>query len=235
MKEKIRGSVKTAFSKYGLKDSSIEKLVNIVESRISKMGTIENEDEVIKSEVALAEPYVAIIQPEIDALRGKTVDVKTEEPAKPEATTEVTTNDVILAKLNELFERQDRIEQADALRQNEIKQADALKEKQEQRNQHIENIRKTALAKDDTNEESGWALNAGVLETAIRLIQIEDADTQETIERKCKQEYNVLYKNHFGTSGAIPGVGGGGNSESTDWSEEKRRLQERGSLPKDEK
>lgn len=109
-------------------------------------------------------------------------------------------NDAILAKLNEISERQNKIEQADA-----------LKAKQTQRNQHIENIRKIALTKDAANEKSGWASNAGVLETAIRLIQIEDADTMETIEQKCQQEYNGLYKNHFGTSGAIPGVGDGGN------------------------
>lgn len=107
--------------------------------------------------------------------------------------------------------------------------------KQAQRSQIIENIRKTALTKDAANEKSGWASNAGILGMAIQLIQIEDADTEEAISQKCQTEYNKRYTEAFGTSEAIPGVGGGGNSESTDWSEEKRRLQERGSLPKDEK
>lgn len=200
-KEQIRQSVKTSFSKYGLKDSSIEKLVNIVESRISKMGTIENEDEVIKSEVALAEPYIAIIQPEIDALRGKNVETKTEETTKTQTTTE--SESAILTELKKIAERQDRFEQ---MQQASLKQA--------QRNQIFENIRKTALSKDSENEKSGWASNAGVLNVAFGTIQIEDTDTEETISQKCQAEYNKRYVEIFGKSDSVPGVGiGGGSSE----------------------
>lgn len=201
-KEQIRQSVKTSFSKYGLKDSSIEKLVNIVESRISKMGTIENEDEVIKSEVAFAEPYIAIIQPEIDALRGKHTETKSEETTKTQATT-TESESVILAELKKITERQDRFEQ---MQQASLKQA--------QRSQIFENIRKTALSKDSANEKSGWASNAGVLNVAFGTVQIEDADTEETISQKCQAEYNKRYVEIFGKSDSVPGIGiGGGASE----------------------
>ncbi|MEF9922964.1 MAG: hypothetical protein RR854_00120 [Muribaculaceae bacterium] len=113
-----------------------------------------------------------------------------------------------------------------------IEQANLTAQKQAQRAQLIESVKKIALTKDAANEKSGWATNAGVLETAVRLVQIEDADTVETVGQKCQQEYNSLYKSHFGAANAVPGVGGGGREE-TDWSEEKRRLQERGDLPKD--
>lgn len=218
-KEKIRKSVKTSFSKYGLKDSSIDKLVNIVADKITAMGTIENEDEVIKSEVDLAEPYIAIIQPEIDAYRAKS-EAKTEVVTDPKTITE--SENLILAELKKISERQDRLEQADA-----------AKSKQAQRSQLIENIRKSALTKDAANEKSGWASNAGVLNMALQLIQIEDTDTEETISQKCQAEYNKRYVETFGKSDSVPGVGGGGSAETTDWSEEKKRLQERGSLPKD--
>lgn len=85
--------------------------------------------------------------------------------------------------------------------------------KQAQRSQIIENIRKTALTKDAANEKSGWASNAGILGMAIQLIQIEDTDTEETISQKCQAEYNKGYTEAFGTSEAIPGVGGGGSGE----------------------
>lgn len=198
-KEQIRQSVKTSFSKYGLKDSSIEKLVNIVESRISKMGTIENEDEVIKSEVALAEPYIAIIQPEIDAMRSKNTEAKAEEITKAQTTTE--SESAILAELKKITERQDRFEQT---------QQAALK--QAQRNQLFENIRKTALTKDSANEKSGWASNAGVLNVALGNIQIEDTDTDETISQKCQAEYNKRYVEIFGKSDSVPGLGTGGSA-----------------------
>lgn len=114
-----------------------------------------------------------------------------------------------------------------------IEQANLTSEKRAQRTQMLESIRKTATIKDIANDKSGWATNAGVLETAIRLVQIDDTDTVETIEQKCQQEYNVMYKSHFGAANAVPGVGNGGGSETADWSEERKRLQDRGSLPKD--
>lgn len=212
-KEQIRQSVKTSFSKYGLKDSSIEKLVNIVESRISKMGTIENEDEVIKSEVALAEPYIAIIQPEIDAMRSKNTEAKAEEITKAQTTTE--SESAILAELKKITERQDRFEQT---------QQAALK--QAQRNQLFENIRKTALTKDSENEKSGWASNAGVLNVALGNIQIEDTDTEETISQKCQAEYNKRYVEIFGKSDSVPGVGNNGRASEISADERAKAIAE---------
>lgn len=81
-------------------------------------------------------------------------------------------------------------------------------QKQAQQNQLIESVRKRATTKDASNEKSGWATHAGVLETAIRLTKIDDADTLETIEQKYQQEYNSLCKNLFGSSDAVPGAGG---------------------------
>lgn len=88
--------------------------------------------------------------------------------------------------------------------------------KQAQRTQLLESVKKTALTKDAANEKSGWASNAGVLDMAVQLIQIEDADTEETIFQKCQAEYNKRYVETFGKSDSVPGVGGGGVAVSAE-------------------
>lgn len=69
MKEKIRLSVKTNFSKYGLKDESREKISNLVEARLQARGEISAEalDAAIEEEVKACEPFVAMIQSEADS------------------------------------------------------------------------------------------------------------------------------------------------------------------------
>lgn len=69
MKEKIKLSVKTNFSKYGLKDESREKISNLVEARLQARGEIQAEalDAIIEEEVKACEPFVALIQSEADS------------------------------------------------------------------------------------------------------------------------------------------------------------------------
>lgn len=114
-----------------------------------------------------------------------------------------------------------------------FKESQLNAQKQAQQNQLIESIRKRATTKDASDEKSGWATNAGLLETAIRLTKIDDTDTLETAEQKYQQEYNNLCKNLFGSRSAVPGAGGGQNEETADWTTERKRLQESGRLPKD--
>lgn len=114
-----------------------------------------------------------------------------------------------------------------------FKESQQTAQKQAHQNQLIESVRKRATIKDTSDDKSGWAANAGVLETAIRLTKIDDTDTLETIEQKYQQEYNNLCKNLFGSSDAVPGAGGEKSEQTADWTAEKKRLQESGRLPKD--
>lgn len=214
MKEKIRESVKTAFSKYGLKDSSIEKLVNIVENKISAMGTIENEDEVIKSEVAFAEPYIAIIQPEIDALRNKVSTAKTEVTTST-SSANVEAENALVAEIKRIREKQEQFEQQYKSFQ-----------KQSHQEQVYGNIRKAALTKDPTNQKSGWASNSGVLDMVLATIKMDDTDTEETIFQKCQAEYNKRFVEIFGKSDSVPGVGNGGGASEISAEERAKAIAE---------
>lgn len=116
----------------------------------------------------------------------------------------------------------------------------ALQESQQKAQKHalqtqlIESVRKRATNKDASDEKSGWAANAGVLNSAISLIQIEDTDTPETVEQKCREKYNAMCVEIFGSLNAVPGAGSGESENGTAWiADEKKRLQESGRLPKD--
>lgn len=69
MKEKIKQSVKTYSSKYGLKDESREKIANLVEAKITARGEITPEqlDSIIEEELKSCEPFMALIQSEADS------------------------------------------------------------------------------------------------------------------------------------------------------------------------
>lgn len=69
MKAKIQAGVKTRFSKYGLKPATITELVNIVEAKVSTMGTIEDDklEGIISAEIASVEPFITLIQKEVDS------------------------------------------------------------------------------------------------------------------------------------------------------------------------
>jgi len=68
MKERIKSSVKTAYSKFGLKAENLEKLVNILDAKLKVMGTTdETFDNVIKAELEAYEPLMVIMQSEVDS------------------------------------------------------------------------------------------------------------------------------------------------------------------------
>nr|DAV89668.1 MAG TPA: hypothetical protein [Bacteriophage sp.] len=107
-------------------------------------------------------------------------------------------------------------------------------QKQAQRNQLIESVRNRATKKDASDDKTGWAVNAGVLNNAIAVIQIEDDDTMETVEKKRQDKYNSMCVEIFGSLNAVPGAGGEKEDTGTDWiAAEKKRQQEAGRLPKD--
>ena len=115
-----------------------------------------------------------------------------------------------------------------------FKESQMKAEKQAQQKQLIESVRKRATTKDAFDEKSGWAANAGVLNSALSMIQVEDTDTPETVEQKCQQIYNSMCVEIFGSLNAVPGAGNGKNETGTDWiANEKKRLQDSGRLPKD--
>ena len=76
MKEKIKLSVKTYSSKYGLKDASREKIANLVEQRLLARGEIapEQMDSIIEEEVKACEPFMAMIQSEADSRQQRNTE-----------------------------------------------------------------------------------------------------------------------------------------------------------------
>ena len=76
MKEKIKLSVKTYSSKYGLKDASMEKIANLVEQRLLARGEIapEQMDSIIEEEVKACEPFMAMIQSEADSRQQRNTE-----------------------------------------------------------------------------------------------------------------------------------------------------------------
>lgn len=118
-----------------------------------------------------------------------------------------------------------RIQTLDEIQQNVQKQA--------QRNQLIEAIRNRATKKDASDDKTGWAANAGVLNNAIATIRIGDDDTIETVEKKLQEKYNSMCVEIFGSLNAVPGAGSEKNEPEIDWTAEKKRLQDDGRLPKD--
>lgn len=106
-------------------------------------------------------------------------------------------------------------------------------QKQAQRNQLIESIRNRATKKDASDDKTGWAANAGVLNNAIATIRIGDDDTIETVEKKLQEKYNSMCVEIFGSLNAVPGAGSEKNEPEIDWTAEKKRLQDDGRLPKD--
>ena len=65
--EAIVQSLKKKYSNFGLKDKGIEKLANIIKTNMDAMGAIENEESVLNSQVDAMEPYLGVMQSEIDA------------------------------------------------------------------------------------------------------------------------------------------------------------------------
>lgn len=196
MKDKILSAIKVAIGKTNINDRTLTAYVGIIDDKITDESQI---DEAIKPYVEVLKEFQGNMNSEIAAQVAAAksaqppVTTSTEPPSVPPVATQ---NDAILAKLNEISERQNKIEQAEA-----------LKAKQAQRSQFIESIRTTATAK------GGWATNAGLLTNALALITIEDADTEESISKKCQDKYNAMATDIFGKSDAVPGVSSGGSGE----------------------
>lgn len=175
MKEKIKQSVKTLFSKYGLKDATRDKFVNMVEASVSAMGTIENEDEVIATEVAKLEPFAQMVQSELDAVRasqqqnpGQQIDVPSSQPSNPDASS-------IPEWAKSLMKKMEDIEHQ---KENEAKHA-ATNEKMQKAMEIMKN---------------NGAVNDAVRDIAMRFIDVTDEMTAEQIAEKGNAVYNLKYK-----------------------------------------
>lgn len=184
MKEKIKQSVKTLFAKYGLKDTTRDKFVNMVETAISAMGTIENEDEVIATEVAKLEPFAQMVQSELDAVRASQPQNQGQQPtAQP-----TQPNQPAVSEIPEWAKGlQNDIELIKKQKENEAKEI-ASKEKMNK-----------AL---DIMKDKG-ALNEVIRDIAIRFIDVTEDMTPEQIAEQGNAMYNSKYKELYG-DGASP-------------------------------
>ena len=187
MDEKIKAAVKTLFSKYGLKDASIEKIVNIVKSRVEAMGTIETDklDEIINSSVKESEPFIAIIQSEADARSRKSTDPDSHKLQEPREPQEPKGDEEPPAWAKALIDDNKK-----------LKEAIESREKQEGLNKLKADAIKLASSK--------GATNAKLAEKAFKLVQIEDGMTAEQVADLLITEYNDLYTET--TEGAVPSI-----------------------------
>lgn len=186
MKEQIKALVKTAYSKFGLKEASLEKLVNIIEQKVNAMGTMEPDKltEAINGEITAYEPFVGLIQSEVDSRVQKPTPPKPsnptpQDPPKPAEQDEMPQWAKDLQKQNE--ELKQKLEVAD--KQKSIEQIKA---------QAIELAKKEG----PTNDK--------LLQKVIRLVSIEDGVTAEQVSKSLITEYNELYTTT--TEGVVPSV-----------------------------
>jgi len=183
MKEKIRTSVRTAYSKFGLKEASIEKIVNIVEAKLTALGTQEAEfDTQIALEITAFEPFVGIIQSEVDSRKVAAPVVAPIATPVPIATPTPTPAPTLL----------DEPEWAKRIR--EKMEAQELKEIESQK--RAANEAKLASAR-KLLETSG-AANKKVLEVALSKVQITEDMTDEQISATVLPLYNTEYKDFYG-------------------------------------
>lgn len=186
MKEQIKALVKTAYSKFGLKEASLEKLVNIIEQKVNAMGTMEPDKltEAINGEITAYEPFVGLIQSEVDSRVQKPTPPKPsnptpQDPPKPAEQDEMPQWAKDLQKQNE-----------------ELKQKLEVADKQKS----IEQIKAQAI---ELAKKEG-ATNDKLLQKVIRLVSIEDGVTAEQVSKSLITEYNELYTTT--TEGVVPSV-----------------------------
>lgn len=186
MKEQIKALVKTAYSKFGLKEASLEKLVNIIEQKVNAMGTMEPDKltEAINGEITAYEPFVGLIQSEVDSRVQKPTPPKPsnptpQDPPKPAEHDEMPQWAKDLQKQNE-----------------ELKQKLEVADKQKS----IEQIKAQAI---ELAKKEG-ATNDKLLQKVIRLVSIEDGVTAEQVSKSLITEYNELYTTT--TEGVVPSV-----------------------------
>lgn len=176
MKEQIKALVKTAYSKFGLKEASLEKLVNIIEQKVNAMGTLEPDKltEAINSQIEAHVDMLGLIQSEVDSRVTKPV-------SKPP-----------IATLQDQ-EKKKEIEQDDVpqwakdlQKQNEDLM---LKLEAADKQKTLDQIKKQAL---DIAKTKG-ADNEKLLSKVMRLVDIEDGHTAEQVAEKLVSEYSELY------------------------------------------
>lgn len=214
MEEKIKSSVKTQFSKYGLKEGSIEKIVNMLVSKISGMGALDNEDDVISAEVKAIEPLVSIIQSEADFRATKsTKSEPTQSSHLPtEQSHEEDTNERSSEALKALYD------QIASIR----KELDE-KSKKEAMAESMGKVKQLL-------EDKG-ATNSTVLGLVLKGVQMGENQTPEQLADQLKAEYDDAYKQLFG-NGAVPSYGNGGAaSAGNNLDSFKEKLKMEGKLP----
>jgi len=180
MKDKITQAVKTSYSKYGLKAASVEKMVAIIEAKLTAMGVIEPDklQDAISEVVKGAEPFVELIQSEVDSRIKKPTDP----PAPP--TPPAPADDSTTALLKTLMEKITGLENKDAEHRK-------MTTKQELITKALEISGKQG------------ATNSTLLKKAIKLIDIQDDMTAEQISGLALSEYNEL-QSSISKDGAVP-------------------------------
>lgn len=133
IKEKIETVAKQVLSKYGLKAGSLSRVVNVIENRISGMGTIEEDkiDEVINQQITELTPYMDIFQSEIDSVRTSVRNA-----ASSADSALVNTTEPKLTELEERLAKQDEIIKT-------LQSSLESKAQQEQRANVIQSLKKT--------------------------------------------------------------------------------------------
>lgn len=175
-KEKIKASVKTAYSKYGLKDAELDKIVNILEKNTSVMGaTDETFDVVIKEQLDAYEPLVGMIQSAVDSRVKTTPPVPPVSPPAPEQQPQ-TLDARTLELLESIKKRQDELD---------AKEAEQLKAKQlKDRDDKVLEI----LQSDKTLK-----FDKKILNTTLALNKFDETLTAEVIAEKIIPIYNKEY------------------------------------------
>ena len=186
MKEQIKALVKTAYSKFGLKEASLEKLVNIIEQKVNAMGTMEPDKltEAINGEITAYEPFVGLIQSEVDSRVQKPTPPKPSDPT-PQDPPKSTEQDEMPQWAKDLQKQNEELKQ-------KLEVADKQKSIEQIKAQAIE------LAKKE------GATNDKLLQKVIRLVSIEDGVTAEQVSKSLITEYNELYTTT--TEGVVPSV-----------------------------
>lgn len=186
MKEQIKALVKTAYSKFGLKEASLEKLVNIIEQKVNAMGTMEPDKltEAINGEITAYEPFVGLIQSEVDSRVQKPTPPKPSNPT-PQDPPKSTEQDEMPQWAKDLQKQNEELKQ-------KLEVADKQKSIEQIKAQAIE------LAKKE------GATNDKLLQKVIRLVSIEDGVTAEQVSKSLITEYNELYTTT--TEGVVPSV-----------------------------
>ena len=193
MKDKITQAVKTSYSKYGLKAASVEKMVTIIEAKLTAMGVIEPDklQDAISEAIKGAEPFVELIQSEVDSRITKPnppAPVINPSPAPAENET--------ATLLKTLMEKITGLENKDA----EHRKATTKQEL-------ISNAKKKASESGATNQE--------MLNDAMRLINIDEGMTDDQASQLAIKEYNRM-QSSYSKDGAVPIIPALGDKATVD-------------------